>query len=190
LSGNIDLAPTFCDIAGASVPDFVDGRSLLPIFHGNNQADLNWRKEFLVEHFRGSRPKSAQNRPVSTTLDRQFELASYKREDSSEIEEENDEGHAESTARTGSQRGNRRIAPYGLTDPTDWQNKEFGNIPNLHALRSRDGLYVEYITGEREFYRLTEDPDEIDNIASSPKVQNEVSAKHLDLNRLKNAGKN
>lgn len=190
LVGNIDLAPTFCDIAGASVPDFVDGRSLLPIFHGNKQADLNWRKEFLVEHWRVPRPKSTQNRTANKTLDRQFEPASYKREDASEIEEEKDEVHAESKAPTGSQTGNRRTAPYGLTDPADWQNKEFGNIPNLHALRSHDEIYVEYVTGEKEFYRLTEDPDEIDNIVSSPKVQNEVSEKHLDLSRLKNAGKN
>jgi hypothetical protein len=117
-----------------------------------------------------------------------FELASYEREDLAETRDENDEG-VESMARPGLATKRKRILPNGLPDPTDFHN-EFGNIPNLHALRSRDGLYVEYITGEREFYRLTEDPDEIDNIASSPKVQNEVSAKHLDLNRLKNAGKN
>jgi hypothetical protein len=59
----------------------------------------------------------------------------------------------------------------------------------LHALRSHDGLYVEYVTGEREFYRLTEDPDEIDNLASSAKVRNEVNAQHINLNRLSNAGR-
>jgi len=32
----IDLAPTFLDIAGVAVPDSISGRSLLPIFQGND----------------------------------------------------------------------------------------------------------------------------------------------------------
>jgi len=35
-----------------------------------------------------------------------------------------------------------------------------------HALRSTDSTYVEYVTGEHEFYKLTNDPDEIDNLAA------------------------
>jgi N-acetylglucosamine-6-sulfatase len=45
---NIDLAPTFADIAHAAVPPNVDGRSLKPLFDGLSPA---WRRAFLVEHW-------------------------------------------------------------------------------------------------------------------------------------------
>jgi arylsulfatase A-like enzyme len=40
-----DLAPTFLDIAGAEVPSFLDGRSLLPLLRGQPVA---WRESFLI----------------------------------------------------------------------------------------------------------------------------------------------
>ncbi len=45
---NIDFAPTFADIAGVRPPDFVDGRSLLPLL-GSGPAGA-WRTAFLLEH--------------------------------------------------------------------------------------------------------------------------------------------
>jgi N-acetylglucosamine-6-sulfatase len=42
---NNDLAPTFADIAGATPPDFVDGRSFLPLLQQDNP---DWRGSFLV----------------------------------------------------------------------------------------------------------------------------------------------
>jgi arylsulfatase A-like enzyme len=47
LSGNVDLASTFAEIAGAKIPDFVDGRSLMPLLTGAEPAD--WRQAFLLE---------------------------------------------------------------------------------------------------------------------------------------------
>ena len=47
---NIDLAPTFADLGGATVPSFVDGRSLKPTFAQNPPS---WRTAFLVEYLRG-----------------------------------------------------------------------------------------------------------------------------------------
>lgn len=43
---NIDLAPTFAEIAGVEPPAFVDGRSLLPLLEDPGQA---WRQSFLIE---------------------------------------------------------------------------------------------------------------------------------------------
>jgi N-acetylglucosamine-6-sulfatase len=43
---NNDLAPTFADLAGAEVPDFVDGRSLVPLLRGKPSS---WRTAALVE---------------------------------------------------------------------------------------------------------------------------------------------
>ncbi|MGH8861303.1 MAG: sulfatase family protein, partial [Jatrophihabitantaceae bacterium] len=44
---NIDLRPTFEELAGAPTPAMVDGRSLVPLLHGQLPA---WREVALVEH--------------------------------------------------------------------------------------------------------------------------------------------
>jgi arylsulfatase A-like enzyme len=44
---NIDLAPTIAELAGARVPDFVDGRSMVALLRG--EAAGRWREAFLVE---------------------------------------------------------------------------------------------------------------------------------------------
>jgi N-acetylglucosamine-6-sulfatase len=44
---NVDLASTFEQLAGAAVPASVDGRSLVPLLHGE---DPPWRTLALVEH--------------------------------------------------------------------------------------------------------------------------------------------
>ncbi len=46
---NNDLAPTFADLAGVDPPDFVDGRSLVPLLDGSPTPEEDWRQRFLVE---------------------------------------------------------------------------------------------------------------------------------------------
>jgi N-acetylglucosamine-6-sulfatase len=43
---NIDLAPTFAELAGVAAPE-VEGRSLVPLLEGS---PVEWRDEFLIEH--------------------------------------------------------------------------------------------------------------------------------------------
>ena len=51
LVGNVDLAPTFAALAGATTPRFVDGRSLVAALRG--RADVvPHRRAFLIEHWR------------------------------------------------------------------------------------------------------------------------------------------
>jgi arylsulfatase A-like enzyme len=47
--GNIDLAPTIAEIAGANTPDFVDGRSFLPLLA---DPERPWRDAYLIERRR------------------------------------------------------------------------------------------------------------------------------------------
>ncbi len=107
MSENIDLCPSFEQLAGAPVPPGVDGHSLVPLLRGRVPAD--WRREILVEH-------------------------------------------------------HGRVLHAG--DP-DLPTQGAGNPPSYEAIRTPDSLYVEYVTGEREYYDLRRDPFELDNIAGS-----------------------
>jgi hypothetical protein len=49
LIGNHDIAPTFAQIAGASSPSFVDGRSFLRIADADQSNDTPWRTGLYVE---------------------------------------------------------------------------------------------------------------------------------------------
>jgi len=46
---NIDLAPTFIDLAGLPVPEAMQGRSWKPLLEGK---PVEWRKAFFYEYFR------------------------------------------------------------------------------------------------------------------------------------------
>ncbi len=105
MTENIDLCPSFEELAGAAVPPRVDGHSLVALLHGRRAR--GWRKEILVEH-------------------------------------------------------HGRVRDPG--DP-DLPSQGSGNPPSYEAIRTASSLYVEYVTGEREYYDLARDPFELDNIA-------------------------
>ncbi len=50
LTANIDLAPTFAQLAGVSPPSFVDGRSLTPLLSVSPPAVSSWRQNLLLAH--------------------------------------------------------------------------------------------------------------------------------------------
>lgn len=49
--GNLDLAPTFAALGGATTPAFVDGRSFASLLGANPPALSTWRHAYLVEHW-------------------------------------------------------------------------------------------------------------------------------------------
>jgi N-acetylglucosamine-6-sulfatase len=106
MTENVDLCPSFEELAGAPIGASVDGHSLVSLMHGARP--VGWRKEILVEH-------------------------------------------------------HGRV--YDRGDP-DLPARGSGNPPSYEALRSNRSLYVEYATGEREYYELRRDPFELDNLAS------------------------
>ncbi|MET0424731.1 MAG: sulfatase [Actinoplanes sp.] len=101
---NIDLRPTFDELAGLTPPPDVDGRSLVPLLTG--PAPAGWRDLALIEHH----------------------------------------------------------GP--LDNPADPDNPQprSGNPPSYQAIRSTRFTYVEYANGDREYYDLTNDPDQLHNL--------------------------
>lgn len=121
LTGNIDFAPTFAELAGVTPPGFVDGRSLVPFLKGT--PPIVWRKAFLLEHG-GPSITQASSDPA--------------------------------------------LEPQ---DAFDIQAQQTGGAPIFAGIRTANNAigtnspltYVEYDTGERELYNLSEDPDQLDN---------------------------
>lgn len=70
---NIDYAETFLDIAGASVPSDMQGRSLVPILKGNTPKD--WRKMFYYEYFESGGHGVSNHYAV---IDRRYKLIHFK----------------------------------------------------------------------------------------------------------------
>ena len=50
IAGNIDMGPTWADLAGVQAPAFVDGRSLVPLMGANPPPLSQWRQEFAIEN--------------------------------------------------------------------------------------------------------------------------------------------
>jgi hypothetical protein len=57
--------------------------------------------------------------------------------------------------------------PANRPDDPDRQPNRSGLAPSYEALRTSTGLYVEYVTGDREYYDTTRDPLELDNVIGS-----------------------
>src|SRR4029078_3265544 len=51
---NLDMAETFLDIAGAKVPDDMQGKSIVPILAGEQPAD--WRKSVYYHYYEFPQP--------------------------------------------------------------------------------------------------------------------------------------
>nr|WP_269810262.1 sulfatase [Kineosporia rhizophila] len=106
LASNIDIRSTFGDLAGAEVPDTVDGTSLAPLWREGGQGE--GRDFVLVEH----------HGPVTDKKDPDYPLP------------------------------------------------EGGNPPDYEAIRGADWLYVLYESGEQEYYDMSKDPFQLNNIAA------------------------
>lgn len=62
---NLDIAPTFLELAGVNVPKHMQGRSMAPFFLGNEPQ--SWRKDWLYEYYEYPGPHSVRkNRGVRT----------------------------------------------------------------------------------------------------------------------------
>ena len=48
---NVDLAPTFLQLAGVEIPAVIQGKSLLPLFGDPQGKSVEWRDHFVAEYF-------------------------------------------------------------------------------------------------------------------------------------------
>jgi len=125
IAENIDLTPTFVELAGAASPGKVDGSSLVPFLRG--EAPKEWRAAALVEHHGPDRARSDPDRPA----------------------------------------------------------RRSGNPTTYEAIRGRTWVYVEYATGEKEYYDRATDPDELHNLYASLPAERKA-ALHAMLAGLQN----
>lgn len=136
--GNVDLAPTFADLAGVRSPAFVDGRSLVPLLRQQPAPD-GWRKDYLIEHWREINKAGQAAARAGIPLE----------------PVDADQADSELLGPPGPPRPGMRSA--AAHDPS----------PEYHGVRTERYLYVEYVTGERELYDLRSDPNELRNLARS-----------------------
>jgi hypothetical protein len=62
-------------------------------------------------------------------------------------------------------------------------------IPEFHALRGKSTTYVEYTTGEQEYYNDQEDPDQVNNLAGSAnKDRKAIESAKQSVDQLKTSG--
>ena len=240
LAGNVDLAPTWADIAGAKAPDFVDGRSLNGLLHGEQTRD--WRKAFLVEHW-------VQGRAAQ--MEQQMPSNSDAEEDKTSMKHDcampscamqcahmakcgcGSDGYSDTTNGASSCQSNfETTSADRLIEEPDNQpvyasynpdlqiaqtlpvlkngtpsdidetgpvgrrsrrrKRQAGNnsrrvkIPELRALRTPTGTYVEYVSGELEYYLLADDPDQINNRAGDKNFAMKPFSNQLQ--KMKKAG--
>lgn len=162
LVGNIDLAPTWAELAGAKTADFVDGRSLATLLRenppslspppaGTGGVAAGWRQSFAIENgqYQVIRTRASSVQPPNTDAE--------------------------------------------LLEPADQDTAQFSllsqgrqlalGVPAFRGIRGQSFSYVEYITGEKEYYDLQADPFQLENIAAKldPKTLAHLSSRVKDL---------
>jgi arylsulfatase A-like enzyme len=151
LAGNIDLAPTWAELAGAKAADFVDGRSLVPLMRDNPLALAQWRQVFGIENgvYQATQTRATATPAPNTSAE--------------------------------------------LLEPPDQDTTQFSllslaqqagvGVPAFRGIRTQIFSYVEYITGEKEYYDLKADPYQLQNLAAKldPKVIAQLSARVKEL---------
>lgn len=143
LTGNIDLAPTIAALGGTAMQDDPDGRSLLPFLSGA--------------------PVGSPGVVPAPAGWRQAYLLEHWT-DASTVEDRSGAGQLEpdDPDQGGATPGDQpepTVPPSGPVAP--------GKIPEFHGLRVAGYTYVEYTTGEKELYNLSQDPYELNNLAQS-----------------------
>lgn len=141
LAGNVDLAPTLAELAGADLPDFVEGRSLLALLRGDSVDATTWRQAFLLEGYAGGY-RSQRGTPVASPALGQLGLGVIAPPDAFDLTD------------------TRSPAEIAQEAPNPTREVYVG-------LRSTRYTFVEARPSEFEFYDNVADPLQLQNLASS-----------------------
>lgn len=140
LTGNLDLAPTWAELAGAQAPDFVDGRSLVALWSNTPPSLERWRQALLLE-----------NSEMERLGEHLFTLTLHP---------------LPVRERDGVRVDPLLLEPDDLDDLLQPEQRAQA-VPPYRGLRTQRYLYVEYATGERELYDFQRDPYQLENIVST-----------------------
>lgn len=169
LVGNVDLAPTVAELAGAATPDFVDGRSLAPWLRGTDgggggaggerASSEGWRQAFLVESYPFENERGVEATPAGGDAGT-TQLAGIAR--AGLLEPPDGDGvfgvfQATAARQASAGRSNARQAGRASASPAAL----------YIAVRTDRFTYIEHATGEVELYDNAVDPAQLDNRAAA-----------------------
>jgi arylsulfatase A-like enzyme len=97
LVGNLDLAPTFADVAGAE-RDGMDGASLVPLLRAGPGNEPRWRTRILVESIPGEGDAAAEIPAYCAVRDARWKYVVYATRDEELYDLETDPGELENLA--------------------------------------------------------------------------------------------
>jgi N-acetylglucosamine-6-sulfatase len=155
LVGNIDIAPTVLELAGAEADKSIDGRSIAPFLH---DPALRSRRPILFESFVQTADVDANGTISATTSSARRGTATV-----------SGAGTASQAAGGG---GNKASASI-VAPPKDYEGIRLGPYK-----------YIEWPDGEKELYDINKDPYELNNIARVPNFFPIRAFLHAQLVRL------
>jgi N-acetylglucosamine-6-sulfatase len=184
LASVIDLAPTFAALADTPTPDFIDGRSLTPLFAGDDAT--SWRQAVLVEMSSTSPsfdpppmlPATEPLAPVPVEAFASPEAASPELALASAATPEPEPATHQDPESTPAPQPRSPAMP--ISSPHDGEPNQKGviwggtRIPEFWILRTADWVYIEYeADAGRELYELRSDPFQEENLITRIDAQTE-----------------
>ncbi|MEO0249846.1 MAG: sulfatase-like hydrolase/transferase [candidate division WOR-3 bacterium] len=134
LVGNIDLAPTWAELAGVRIPDWVDGFSLVPLWGSKPLSSDSWRRAYFLQCGNPDEMPGGSFHPTAPMW-----LVEGILEPPDEDEKP------------------RQAAFFGDTPKAAFE------VPPFYGIRTAEYTYIEYVTGKWELYDLRQDPYQLEN---------------------------